>query len=70
MTSEIDKFSVGQAAKVLGVSVKTLHRWDQNGRLVAHRRKSKHRYYTRLQLEEFMKNVRSIKHEREVSNGN
>lgn len=33
-------------AKRLGVSVKTLHRWDESGKLKAKRTLSNHRYYT------------------------
>jgi predicted site-specific integrase-resolvase len=33
-------------AELLGVSVKTLHRWDKTGKLVAKRTLSNHRYYT------------------------
>lgn len=33
-------------AKRLGVSVKTLHRWDESGKLSAKRTLSNHRYYT------------------------
>ena len=37
-------------ADLLGVNVKTLHRWDQTGKLVAKRTPSNHRYYTQLDL--------------------
>lgn len=33
-------------AKRLGVSVKTLHRWDESGKIKAKRTPSNHRYYT------------------------
>ena len=33
-------------AKLLGVTVKTLQRWDNTGRLKAHRSPSNRRYYT------------------------
>src|SRR3569832_308741 len=33
-------------AKKLGISVKTLHRWDESGKLKAKRTPSNHRYYT------------------------
>lgn len=33
-------------AERLGVSVKTLHRWDESGKLQAKRTPSNHRYYT------------------------
>lgn len=53
----IDKFSVGEVSKVLRVSVRTLHRWDANGKLKAYRNKrTQHRYYTRQQIEAFTRN--------------
>ncbi len=33
-------------AKRLGVSVRTLHRWDKSGKLKAKRTPANHRYYT------------------------
>lgn len=33
-------------AQRLGISVKTLHRWDESGKLKAKRTPSNHRYYT------------------------
>jgi len=35
-----------QFAKLIGVSVKTLQRWDNDGTLKAHRYPSNRRYYT------------------------
>jgi len=61
----IDKFSVGEASKVLRVSIRTLHRWDASGKLVARRNKeSNHRYYTREQLEKFLKETRKLRYGR------
>lgn len=37
--------SIGKAAKMLGVSISTLRRWDEAGRLVAERSPSGHRRY-------------------------
>lgn len=47
--------STGKAARLLGVSVKTLQRWDREGRLrpVA-RTDSNCRLYTEAQLREFI----------------
>jgi len=42
---------IGAAAKELGVSVKTLQRWDQSGVLVAVRLPSGHRRYRREDLD-------------------
>lgn len=40
----------GEFAKKVGVSVKTLHRWDKSGKLSAKRTASGHRYYTESDL--------------------
>lgn len=37
-------------AELVGVSVKTLHRWDKTGKLTAKRTLSNHRYYTEEDL--------------------
>jgi putative resolvase len=39
-------YKPNQFAKKLGISVKTLHRWDETGKLPAKRTLSGHRYYT------------------------
>jgi len=44
---------IGEAAKLLGVSVKTLQRWDNDGTLVAFRNPKNQRYYTDEQLSKF-----------------
>ncbi|MDM7322637.1 MAG: IS607 family transposase [Gammaproteobacteria bacterium] len=47
--------STGKAAKLLGVSVKTLQRWDREGRLIpVARTDSNRRLYTEAQLREFI----------------
>ena len=43
-------YNVSEAAKKIGVSVKTLQRWDRDGKLVANRTPSNRRYYTDSQL--------------------
>ena len=45
-------YNVSKAAEKLGVSVKTLQRWDRDGKLVASRTPSNRRYYTEEQLKE------------------
>ena len=40
----------GELAKGIGVSVKTLHRWDETGKLPAKRTPSGHRYYLESDL--------------------
>lgn len=47
--------STGKAAKLLGVSVKTLQRWEREGRLTAvARTDSNRRLYTEAQIREFI----------------
>lgn len=47
-------YSISDAAKMIGVSVKTLQRWDRDGKLVANRTPSNRRYYTEKQLGEIL----------------
>jgi DNA-binding transcriptional MerR regulator len=63
-SNRLDIFSIGQAARVLRVSEKTLRRWDKNGRLVAGRDKNGARVYTREQLYRFLENVEKVKYAR------
>ena len=46
-----ETYNITEAAKMIGVSVKTLQRWDREGKLVAKRTPSNRRYYTKNQLE-------------------
>ena len=43
-----------EMSELLGVSVKTLQRWDQEGKLTAYRNPSGRRYYTKEQYEDYM----------------
>ena len=43
-------YNVSEAAELMGVSVKTMQRWDRDGKLVANRTPSNRRYYTNDQL--------------------
>ena len=45
-------YNVSEASEKIGVSVKTLQRWDRDGKLVASRTPSNRRYYTDEQLKE------------------
>ncbi len=47
-------FTIGQAAEYLGVSLNTLRRWDESGKLVAIKKEGgTHRYYREKDLEIF-----------------
>lgn len=48
-------YNVSEAAELIGVSVKTLQRWDRDGKLVAYRTPTNRRYYTEEQIKEAMK---------------
>jgi excisionase family DNA binding protein len=48
-------FSTGKAAEYLGVSVKTLQRWDREGRLHAERTGTGRRSYSKAALDAFMR---------------
>ncbi len=43
-------YNISQFAKKVGVTVKTLQRWDREGRLVARRTITNRRYYTDEEL--------------------
>jgi hypothetical protein len=43
--------SIGKAADILGVSIDTLRRWDNDGSFLAIKSPNGHRYYSRIQIE-------------------
>ena len=46
--------TIGQASKMIGVSIQTLRRWDESGRLNSVRKKKAgHRYYRRSDIEDY-----------------
>ena len=47
-------YNVSEAAEKIGVSVKTLQRWDRDGKLVSSRTPSNRRFYTESQLREIL----------------
>lgn len=53
--------SIGQAAKLLGVSRDTLRRWEKKGKLKAIRSPTNRRYYTKNQLEDLMSGKKEVK---------
>jgi len=54
--------TISQAAKIIGVSIQTLRRWDETSKLSSIRRKKTgHRYYKESIIEEFIKdNIRDL----------
>ena len=50
--------SIGKAAELLGISIDTLRRWDESGRLNSIRSGLRgHRYYLREDIEEFLQDI-------------
>jgi len=48
--------TIGQASKMIGVSIQTLRRWDNSGKLSSIRKKTKgHRYYRKNDVENYIK---------------
>ena len=47
-------YKAGAFAKEIGVTKRTLHRWDESGKLKAYRTPSNFRYYTQEQLDEYL----------------
>lgn len=59
-------YNISEAAEIMGVSVKTLQRWDREGKLIANRTPSNRRYYTDKQLREICAD-KNILEEKEMS---
>lgn len=53
-------YKVGELAKMLGISVKTLQRWDREGILKANRTITNRRYYTEEQYEQCLKGKKGV----------
>ena len=49
------KVSISEAARILGVSINTLRRWDKQGRLKAERTRAGHRRYDLAKLKRLAK---------------
>jgi predicted site-specific integrase-resolvase len=56
-------FKPQQFARIIGVSVKTLQRWDNEGKLKAYRTLSDRRYYTEEHILIFTNGNQSIANE-------
>ena len=49
------KYKLGEFARLLGVHVKTLQRYDKESKIIAHRTETNRRYYYYEQYLEFIK---------------
>ena len=47
-------YKPSEVAKILGVSIITLHRWNISGKLVANRYPSGHKFYTQEQIDKLL----------------
>ena len=48
-------YSTGKFAKLIGITSRTLQRWDEGGKLVAYKTATGRRFYTETQYREYMK---------------
>ena len=51
----MDVYKPGEFAKLIGVHIKTLQKWDREGVLKAHRTPTNRRFYTHEQYTTYMK---------------
>lgn len=55
-----EQLSIGEAAKLLGVTIQTLRRWDASGKLCSKRSKGGHRYYQKEDLDLFREDLYAL----------
>lgn len=69
ITTDMDKniLTIRQAAEMLGVSMQTLRRWDESGKLRALKTEGGHRYYRQKELEIFSSDIVKLAYEWAVS---
>jgi putative resolvase len=48
-------YTTGKFGKLIGITTRTLQRWDDDGKLIAHRTATGRRFYTDSQYREYMK---------------
>ncbi len=58
------KYKVGQFAKLLNVTVKTLQNWDKQGTLKAYRTPTNQRFYTEEQLNQILRDAEETQEEK------
>lgn len=51
---KLDLITIGKGAEMLGVSIKTLQRWDKSGKLSSIRKPGGHRYYNLKDIENYL----------------
>src|SRR3989338_4382656 len=54
------KVRIGEAARILNVSVQTLRNWEKSGKLLAERSKGKQRYYSLQNLHKLTLNLQML----------
>jgi len=55
-----EKIRIGEAAKILGVSLQTLRNWEKTGKLLPERSAGKQRYYSREALNKFALDIQKL----------
>jgi len=55
-----DKIRIGEAAKILGVSLQTLRNWEKTGKLLPERSAGKQRYYSLETLNKFVLDIQKL----------
>lgn len=54
----MDNYKTSEAARLIGVSVRTLQRWDVDGVLVANRTPTNRQFYTHVQIDEYFEKTK------------
>ncbi|OGL71954.1 hypothetical protein A3B32_02425 [Candidatus Uhrbacteria bacterium RIFCSPLOWO2_01_FULL_53_9] len=67
METSDKKIRIGEAAKILGVSVQTLRNWEKSGKLHAERSSGQQRYYSLTRLKLFVLDIQKLGHAWAVS---
>ena len=60
--------SIGEAAEMLGVSISTLRRWDENGRFPAIESQGGHRRYSKSQIEIYLQDILALGQDWAINN--
>ena len=57
----MDVYKPGEFAKLIGVHIKTLQKWDKEGKLKAHRTPTNRRFYTQEQYDIYLNDDKNNK---------